>query len=213
MKSSIKVAVVAFFAIGISAYAQVGFVRPEISYLKITNSVPLGISGNNQDLKGTVGYGVAGGSLYGEQNEHEISLSISFAESKASVTEPFAMSDVSGTVNDSVKLKTMTILANYRYYTGAKADPARFYVGPSIGTMHITGNETATATAGTETMSDSEGIGTKNPWTAALAIGVTVKLADKIDLDLGYRYTYGLNKSWGEHVKSNSLYAGVGFKF
>jgi opacity protein-like surface antigen len=214
MKSNIKfAAIAAFLAIGVSAYAQEGFVRPEISYVKFSNSVPLGLSGSEQSLKGTIGYGVAGGAFFGDQNEQEVSVSITMADAKASITEPFLIEGISGTISDSIKVKTTTILLNYRYYTGAKADSARFYIGPSIGSSHLQASESATGTADGITDTESGDIGSKNPWTFAISVGCAIKLAEKIDLDVGYRYTYGLTKSWDEHLESNALYAGVSFKF
>jgi len=219
MKSSIKVAVVAFFAIGISAYAQDSFIRPELSYVKIANNLSFSHADDTKSPRGTIGYGIAGGAIVGDQGQHEISLSLQLDDSKASVSQstPFSMDGVnysSGT--DSIKLKTTTLLLNYRYYFGARANPVRFYVGPSLGYTHIQGSEAASAVEMSGTVDTDNGSDTRNPWTTALSLGVAVKLADKIDLDLGYRYTYGISKSWGnflEHLRSNSLYAGVGFKF
>ena len=69
MKSSIKVAVVAFFAIGISAYAQDSFIRPELSYVKIANNLSFSHADDTKSPRGTIGYGIAGGAIVATATE------------------------------------------------------------------------------------------------------------------------------------------------
>ena len=86
MKANLKtLAIAACFAISTCAYAQEGFIRPELSY----NFAKLGITGvTGVGLKDAVGYGVAGGASFGAQNEHEIGLSIGILDFSLSSSIP-----------------------------------------------------------------------------------------------------------------------------
>lgn len=201
MKFNTKIAVAAFFAIGLSAYAQEGFIRPEVSYALPNNSYQYIGS-----FKGAAAFNLAGGCVFGAQDEQEVSLSIgttTFKVSNPSV-EYFDGAQV------SLKLEETPILINYRYYTGAKSDSARFYVGASAGILLA--KLTATSDGATVTSASS------NPWDLGLGLGGAFKLADKIDLDVGYRFLLSGNALANAYYSSASLrasyfYAGVGFKF
>jgi outer membrane protein W len=210
MKTNLKIAAVAaFFALGLSAYAQSGFIRPELSLVMPTTKA----GQFDAKLKSTVGYGIAGGVVFGAQDEQEIGVSISLADVKGSTSTstPFNYYGTNyNTGSDSFKVKTMPVLLNYRYYFGAKADGTRFYFGPSIGYTHLKYTETAVGNrpgfVDTITINDS-----KNGFTWAMALGFAVKLADKTDLDVGYRFTSA--KAWDGHYNAGALYTGITFKF
>ncbi|MFA5262272.1 MAG: outer membrane beta-barrel protein [Opitutaceae bacterium] len=211
MNSNIKIAAVAaFFAIGVSAYAQQGFFRPEVAY--VLPATKIGYS--EAKLKGAAGYGVAGGAVFGAQDEHEIGLSLSMFNTNASesTAEPvnFAGTQYSSG-SDSIKVKAMPVLLNYRYYFGAKTDTTRFYVGPSIGFTHMKGTETLVGNRPGGIIDILESGDTSNGFSGALSLGVAVKLADKTDLDIGYRYFY--SKAFDGNFKANNLYTGITFKF
>ncbi len=196
MKANLKtLAIATCIAIGTCAYAQEGFIRPELSY----NFASLSVSNNpGIGLKDTVGYGVAGGASFGAQNEHEVGLSVGIVDFTPTISA--AGSRLTG------KLKTVPVLANYRYYFGAKADSMRFYLAPSVGYSNVKIDWTATGPGGTAVISKS---GTDFTWGAGL--GVFFKVADKVDLDLGYRYQEV--KETDAKVKIGVLFAGVNFRF
>lgn len=182
-------------AISPCAYAQEGFIRPELSY----NFADLSVSSNpGVDLKDAVGYGVAGGARFGAQNEHEISLSVGILDFSTTSSDPAAA--ISG------KIKTVPILANYRYYFGAKADSMRCYLAPSAGYSDVKVDTTVTVGNNTARFSSS---GTDFTWGAGL--GLLFKVADKVDMDLGYRYQE-VKESDGK-LKVNTVYAGINFRF
>jgi len=210
MKTNIKIAAVAaFLALGLSAYAQSGFIRPELSLV-----IPTTKAGQfDAKLKSTAGYGFAMGAVLGAQDEQEIGVSLSFADVKGSTSTstPFNFLGTNYTTgSDSVKVKAMPVLLNYRYYFGAKADSTRFYVGPSVGYANVKYTEVLVGTrpgyVDTLTITDSQ-----NGFTWALSFGCAVKLADKTDLDIGYRFTSA--KAWDGHFNASTLYTGITFKF
>ncbi len=210
MNTKIKIAAVAaFFALGLSAYAQSGFIRPELSLVMPTTKA----GQFEAKLKSTVGYGIAAGVVFGAQDEQEIGVSLSLADVKGSISSstPFNFLGTNYTTgSDSVKLKTMPVLLNYRYYFGAKADGTRFYVGPSVGYTKVKFTEVMVGTRpgyiDTLTITDFE-----NGFTWALSLGLAVKLADKTDLDVGYRFASA--KVGGGHYNAGALYTGITFKF
>jgi opacity protein-like surface antigen len=184
---------------GTCAYAQQGFIRPELSY----NFASLnGSDATGFKTKNSVGYGVTGGGYFGAQNEHEIGLGIGI--------EDFSLSSTVASVTVSGKAKTVPVLVDYRYCFGAMTDMARFYVGPYAGYTNIKYN--VRATVGPTTVATDSSSGSSFTWGAGL--GVLFKVADKIDADLGYRYIGGLKISDSNiKAKVGSLYAGVNFRF
>jgi len=196
MKANLKtLALATCLAIGTCAYAQEGFIRPELSYdfAKISITGATGI-----DLKDAVGYGVAGGAFFGVQNEHELGLSVS-------VTDFRLTSSITGT-NITGKTRIVPILANYRYYFGAKADSMRFYLAPSLG---FTSSRGDAAIINGNTLTRASSSGNDSTWGAGF--GVLFKVADKIDVDAGYRYMEF--KESNAKIKMNSLYLGVDARF
>ena len=210
MKTHIKIAAVAAcFAIGLSAYAQSGFIRPELSLVMPTTKA----GQFEAKLKSAVGYGIAAGAVFGAQDEQEIGVSLSLADVKGSISSstPFNFLGTNYTTgSDSVKLKTMPVLLNYRYYFGAKADGTRFYVGPSIGYTNVKYTEVLVGTRpgfiDMVTITNSQ-----NGFTWAMFLGLAIKLADKTDLDVGYRFASA--KVENGHYNASALYTGITFKF
>ncbi len=236
MKFNTTVAVGAFFiGIAISASAQDNFLRPEVSYVLPSNNAPLalprsvfGISSTHGSLKGTAGFGLDGGFIFGEQDDQEIGISIGTASSKGSNTisgqptlpEPVGYNiQESGT--DSFKMREIPILINYRFYVGTNTDAVRFYIGVSGGITNVKETETLVGVEKTTidgSLSSQQQVNqsssrSSNPWTLGPSLGVTIRLANKIDLDVGYRYLYGLNAFQGTHVGTSNLYAAANFRF
>jgi len=192
MKANLKtLAIATCLALGTCTYAQEGFVRPELSY----NFASLkGSDASGSTLKDAGGYAVAAGASFGAQNEHEIGISVGVAN--------FWISGSSGAYG---KVKTMPILANYRYYLGTKANSARFYLAPSVGNTSVKVNESNKGS----TFSSSN---TSFNWGGG--IGALFKVADKFDVDLGFRYMEGIKiKDTNIHVQVNTLYIGANFRF
>lgn len=100
----------------------------------------------------------------------------------------------------------MSILAHYRYYFGAKADFLRFYLAPSLG---FTSSRSDAAIFNGNTLTRMSSSGKGSTWGAGL--GVLFKVADKVDVDAGYRYMEF--KESNAKVKMNTLYAGIDVRF
>ena len=200
MKTNLKtLAIVTCLAVGTCAYAQEGFIRPELSYnfASLSGSDAVGFK-----TKDAAGYGVTGGAYIGAQNEHEIGLAIGKVD--------FSLSANAAGVTVSGKAKTVPVLASYRYYFGAKADVARLYVGPYVGYTSIKYN--VRATFGTPAVFTDSSSGNSFTWGGGL--GGMTKVTDKIDIDIGYRFIGGLKIS-DTNIKARvgSLYAGANFRF
>jgi opacity protein-like surface antigen len=201
MNANLKtLAIAACLAIGTSSYAQGVFIRPELSY----NFASL--SGSNSDgfkVQDALGYGVAGGTRFGTQEESEFGLSV--ATLKFSLTSNVVGAGVSASGN----VKVVPIMANYRYYFGTKSDVARPYFAPSAGWTNI---KTSTAVVSGLTTSSSSSSG--NCFTWAAGVGLLVKLDDKLDMDLGYRYIGGLKvRNTNVKMTVGSFCAGMNFRF
>ncbi len=202
MKSNTKIAVVAFFAIGLSAYAQEGFIRPEVSYALPANSYQYIGS-----FKNAAAFDLAGGVTLGDQ---EIGLSVGTASFK--VSNPSV--DFFDGAQISLKLQETPILVNYRYYLGPKTATVRFYVGASAGILLAK----LSATSSGESVASVS----SNPWDLGLEVGGAFKLTDSIDLDVGYRFLLsgtGLAVNGDDFgyssvsVRASYFNVGVGFKF
>jgi opacity protein-like surface antigen len=201
MNANLKtLAIAACLAIGTSSYAQDVFIRPELSFNFASLS---GSDSNGFKVQDALGYGVAGGTRFGVQEESEFGLSVS--------TLKFTVaSSISGPgVSASGNLKVVPIMANYRYYFGAKSDIARPYFAPSVGWTNIKTN-TSVVSGLTTTVSNSSG----NCFTWAAGAGVLFKLDDKLDLDLGYRYIGALKvRTTNIKLTVGSLYLGMNIRF
>ena len=172
------------------------FIRPLVAYVKPTD-------GNS-----ATGFGFAAGGSFGSQKEHEVSFELTHAKWDESMTDP--------TVSVSGSLKYMPYLLSYRYYFGPEALKARFYVGASAGFTSVDVSVQAVDSGATFSGSDTA-------WGSTLAgtIGVKVRLSEKADLDLGYRYQHTSGPTItlaGESIELDDLkvhvvYVGVGFRF
>jgi len=199
MNTKIKVVALATLIITLGASAKAeGFLRPSILF------VSPGMAGASD----ATGESLAFGTRFGAQAEHELSIEGNWVQWDEKTS--YAGFAVSGS------LKYAPYLANYRYYFGQKDSPVRLYFGPSVGIAITKVSVTATGpgvnvAAGGSTTSAAYG-GTA---------GLVIRLAEKVDLDVGYRYLYvkGSNVSVAgvtaqlDDAKANVLYAGVSFRF
>ncbi len=194
MKSTIQLTVVAsILAIGTCAYAQQGFLRPEVSYNFASTSDSV------VSLKDSAGFTVAGGAYFGSKNEHEVGLSVGVVNFDL---KPVVISGVRVTGD----VKTVPVLATYRYYLGARNDRVRLYAAPSAGWTFIKMSATGELSGITASDSDSE-----TDFTWSLGVGVLVNVAPKFDIDAGYRYQQ-INAGGG-HVNVSTIYAGLNWRF
>lgn len=199
MKSNLRVAAVAvFLSIGVSGYAQI-FIRPEMGYSLPSTKVSFAVVNGDKTLGGALGFGIAGGDTFGAKNEHEVGLELGVVNFKAAKTTP-------DTGTDEIRLKTIPILLNYRYYLSVKAVSARFYINPSVGFTHLKYVENCPGFP-----LPNNGTTSKYGFTAALSLGAAVKLAESTDFDIGYRFLSA--KAWEANLDTHNLYAGIHFKF
>lgn len=183
--------------LGSSARAE-GFVRPSLFYVWPTMS----------GASSAAGVGFAAGSRFGPQIEHELSFEGDWVKWDESAS--YSGQHVSGS------LTSVPCLLNYRYYFGKAASTGRFYVGPSAGFARTTAAVSAIGSDTRVSASDSS-------WSAAFgaSAGLVFRLAEKVELDVGYRYLVVR----GSHVtlsdvtvslddaRASILYAGISFKF
>ena len=203
MKTKIgSIALVALLGANFAAAAESApkkteyFIRPLVAYVKPT------------DGDSATGFGFAAGGCFGAKKEHELSFDWNYAEWDESLTD----SDVS--VSGSIKY--MPYLLGYRYYFGPEALKARFYAGASAGMTSVDVSVLAVGSGMTFSGSDTA-------WGSTLAgsVGVKVRLTEKADLDLGYRYQHTNGPTItlaGEGIelddlKAHIFYLGVGFRF
>jgi opacity protein-like surface antigen len=97
-------------------------------------------------------------------------------------------------------------MASYRYYIGAKTDPVRVYLGASAGYTFLKASFTGTLAGFTASNSASE-----TDFTWGGGAGILFKVAERTDIDVGYRYQ-AIQMSDG-HMDVSSVYAGVNFLF
>jgi len=199
MNANLKtLAIAACLAIGTSSYAQGVFIRPELSFNFVALS---GSDSNGFKVQDALGYGVAGGTRFGAQEESEFGLSV--AALKFTLASSITGASASGNV------KVMPIMANYRYYFGTKSDVARPYFAPSAGWTNIKTNSSVVSGITTSSSSSSG-----NCFTWAAGVGLLVKLDDRLDMDLGYRYIGGLKvRTTNVKMTVGSIYAGLNFRF
>jgi opacity protein-like surface antigen len=201
IKTNLKILTIfTCLATGAGAYAQVGFIRPELSYNLPTISVP-----HNPEirLRDAFGYSVNGGVLLGTQNENEIGLSVGI------LNFPMFAHHIQGVTAFSGKVKTIPIMANYRYYFGTKADPVRFYLAPSLAYTRVQIDATTNGPSGF-----AWGRSTSTDFTWAGGLGVLIKVAARVDLDVGYRYQGELKEAvTGTEIRMHTVYAGVNVRF
>jgi Outer membrane protein beta-barrel domain len=199
MKANLRtLAIATCLALGTCAQAEGVFFRPELSFDFASLN---GSDANGFKIKDAVGYGIAVGNRFGTQDESEFGVSVDAAR--------FSLSpNVVGGAG-SGNLKIIPLLANYRYYFGAKVDAVRCYLAPSIGWTTVKTNYTAFS-GGTITSNGATG----GNFTGCIGVGALVKLEKAADLDFGYRYIGGL-KVRTTNIKATvgTLYAGLNIRF
>ena len=212
-----KIAIAACFLVGISAYAQDGFIRPEISYTKPTSrNLTFTGTGDSAKLQSAAGFSIAAGDAYGDQDSHEVSLSIGLASFKTSESQAkvFSYNNVLfSSDTDSMKVRTIPILFNYRYHTGVKTSALRFYFGPSFGATLLKRSEALNGInavgGGAEAMSVSE---SKYPLNWAVSAGAAYRLTNRLKLDAGVRFSETCSSIWRAHFETKTLYIALNTK-
>ncbi len=199
MNTKIKIVALAtvLTALAGSAHAE-GFIRPSLPFVSPTMS----------GASTATGFGLAAGGRFGPKAEHEFSLEGDWVKWDESAS--YAGYRVSGT------LKYTPVLFNYRYYFGNPASPARFYVSPTAGFAATTAEVNAIGPEVNLSVGDTT-------WSAAwgAGAGVAIRLASKVDLDVGYRFLYVKGNDVTisgatvtlDDARAHILYAGVTFRF
>jgi opacity protein-like surface antigen len=151
--------------------------------------------------------GLSFGAVSGAKKEHEISVEFAYTYWSSSQTAPGF--SVSG------KEHYLPILMNYRYLFGSEQSKVRFYVGPSIGFTRNWIEVKGRSNYATYSV-------TTGDWsfTVSGSAGVLIKLANKIDLDVGYRYLHSDGGKYtvagyrfeGEAGKAHMFYGGLNFR-
>ena len=179
------------------------FVRPSVMYVSFQNS----------GYSNKTGLSLAAGTTLGAGAEHELGLEI--------VLMDWALSQDLNAGGPFVFPTTgsghlVPYLANYRYRFGAKDAQLRYYLGPSLGLANYRGDLT-------QIRSGVIANATVSQWSAVYGgtVGVTVKLTDMLELDVGYRYLHvasidpgsGSNRIPMDATQVNLLHVGLGFRF
>jgi opacity protein-like surface antigen len=172
--NSSKIIVVLLTAITLSGLAKAeSFIRPTGGYYFF----------NDSKYSDKAGFGIAGGSAYGDQNAHELSLEWNYVKwSYLSQPPPGILGG--SIVRGSGHIQP--VLFNYRYRFGTENAKLRFYVGPSIGFTNIQGN-LMSSNASPYYASGSYG---KWSLTHSASAGVQIKLLQNLSLDAGLRYLW-----------------------
>jgi opacity protein-like surface antigen len=198
-KVTVLLSVAAAMALANHGLAAEAFIRPTIFYVEPATD----------GFKSATGYGVAGGVCFGSGENHEVSIEWDY------VKWDFHLTVSPGVDLASWYEKFMPVMVNYRYYVAGTEElkNVRFYIGPSAG---MTRSEFGGTLSGVGSTSDSK-------WTFSWggSVGFVVKLAKRVDLDIGYRYikiqggTYhfeGLPVRF-EDSHANVFYGGIGIRF
>ena len=199
MNTKIRLVAIATLLTALAGSARAeGFIRPSLLFVSPTMS----------GASTATGFGIAAGGRFGPKAAHELSLEGAWVSWDESAT--YAGYHVSGT------LRYQPLLVTYRYYFGAPESPARFYVSPTAGFACTTAEVNAIGSDVNLSVSDST-------WSAAYGagVGVAIRLAPKVDLDLGYRYLHVKGSSVTisgatvtlDDANAHILYAGVSFRF
>lgn len=197
MKTLSRILVVMLAGAAASASADT-FIRPAAYYVSPTTD------GYSSAGAGAVSIGFS----RGENLQHEFSMEVAYVRWNSST-------NVSG-IAVSGSEHYMPYLANYRFLFGQKGDTLRAYIGPAIGVMNSRIDVSARSRFGS--FSDSS-----SAWAFAAAgsAGVVLKLSDKVNLDIGYKYLHaeaasytiaGVNLEAGA-ARAHMLGAGIGIRF
>ena len=201
MKLRILAATALLATLGGTARAE-SFVRPILSYDSPTNA----------GFGSAMGYGVAFGTWFGAGKDHEVSFEWHYTDWNYS--QPYSGYSVAGGE------KNMPLLVNYRYQSGNAQSPVRFYIGPSLGFtrthLQVTANFPTFAPGPAIVVDETDWSFT---WSGAT--GIIVKISDRADLDIGYRYLHFQGRNFGvgssnvvvDDHKANIAYLGVNFRF
>ncbi len=216
MRFNLTPAIAVLFAIGLSAHAQDMFLRPEISTGSLSGH-SLSFYGTNDPLSlHGVGFALEGGKIYGAQDSHVVSLSVgldNFTSSESATTLFYWNNVLYSSDHDSAKVRAIPVLFNYRYNTGAKGSPMRFYFGFSFGLTVLKRDETLTAVNAVGGAIETVGISdSKYPLNWALPLGVAYRLNNNWSLDAGYRFQETCSSIWRSHLKEKVFYFGVSKK-
>jgi opacity protein-like surface antigen len=175
------------------------FVRPSALYVNYQNS---GYGDNT-------GLSLATGTTFGSRAQHELSVEV------ASLKWSISQYNVWYTTGSG---HFVTYLAHYRFRFGPNDSRLRFYLGPSLGLANFRGNLTQYRFG--VIAHDSLG---RWPLAYGGTFGVTLKLTDITELDVGYRYLYIARSDSSPNsaylhiptvaTKANLLQAGLRFRF
>jgi opacity protein-like surface antigen len=151
------------------------------------------------------GIGASLGAMFGAGLQHEFNVEFGYTNWK--------MDDYIGNVRVKATEHHLPVLASYRYYFNADGAPVRPYVSPGFG-YQFTKVDAEAVGYGSESASDGSFCYTG-------AIGALIRLTDKIDFDLGYRYLHADGMSGdvqGVPYETDAFaahigYLGVSFKF
>lgn len=192
----------AIFALAHPAAAE-WFVRPSALYVSYQNS---GYGNANK-----TGLSIAAGAAFGACDQHELSIevaSMNWALRKYgyATTPDFFLTTGSGQYD--------AYLVHYRFRFGSKDARWRAYLGPSLGWANVRGGLTQFRSG----VIAHDDLGR---WPAAYggAAGVTLKLTNFTEIDLGYRFLrIAAPNSSRTHirtvaVRANLFQAGLGFRF
>lgn len=179
------------------------FVRPSVMYVSYQNS----------GYSNKTGLSLAAGATLGARAEHELGLEIGRMDWALSQNVNAGGQFVFPT-NGSGHF--VPFLANYRYRFGANDAQLRYYLGPSLGLANNRGDLTQYRSGVIAHAAFSQ-------WSAAYggSVGVTMKLTDTLELDVGYRYLHfagidpgsGNNRISMDDTQANLLHVGLGFRF
>lgn len=179
------------------------FVRPSIMYVSYQNS----------GYSGETGFGLAAGANLGARAEHELGLEIATMDWSLDKIGYAGTPYFFRTIGSG---RLVPCLANYRYRFDVKAGLVRLYLGASFGLANRRGDLTQYRSGVVAHASFSH-------WSTAYGgtAGLTVPLADKVELDLGYRYLYvasfepgsGYNRIPTDDIRANLFQVALGWRF
>lgn len=164
-------------------------------------------------ISSATGYGLVAGTRIGPKQEHEFSFECHHTAWNIFLLAN-AMYPVAGRETNT------PLLLNYRYQFGAHESRIRFYAGPALGFTRVHLNIAIAYPTFAPGPAIERNV-TDWSFTWSGSAGVLLRLADKADLDLGYRYLCvqdpnhikGIANLPLDDRKINLFYAGIGFRF
>ena len=181
------------------AHAAESYLRPIIS----------NVSPSTEGYSNAVAGGLSAGFYWGPRGQHEINYEWGYTywDSKG----------VLSNMGYAIRETFMPHLINYRFNLRlSESNNYSWYLGPSLG---FTNNKvTIEATSGSQRVSFSQA-----DWSFTFGgtTGINLRLTDRIDLDLGYRYLSVKGAKYtvsgvtfeSQNAHANIVYAGIGFRF